>query len=145
MENKTNSHTKARLIVITVFVIGFAAGALSLNLYERLTSASNKEPDPRDRAGFYIKKMNDKMKMNLTSDQQNRIRDIIDNTGKRYSEIRQKMQPCVKDFVPQFDAVRQQGRDDIRAVLTESQLPKFEEMVGEQDRIRQEEREREKR
>jgi hypothetical protein len=143
MENKTSSQTKARLIVITVFVIGFAAGALSLNLYQRLTSSSNKEPDPRDRAGLYIKKMNDKMK--LTSDQQNKIRDILDNTGKRYSEIRQKMQPCVKDFVPQFDAVRQQGRDEIRTVLSENQLPKFEEMVEEQDRLRQEEREREKR
>jgi len=140
MENKTSSHTKARLIVITVFVIGFAAGALSLNLYERLTSASNKEPNPRDRAGLYIKKMNDKMK--LTSDQQSKIRDILDNTGKRYSEIRQKMQPCVKDFVPQFDAARQQGRDEIRAVLSENQLPKFEEMVEEQDRLHQEEREK---
>ena len=143
MENKTSSQTKARLIVITVFVIGFAAGALSLNLYQRLTSSSNKEPDPRDRAGLYIKKMNDKM--NLTSDQQNKIRDILDNTGKRYSEIRQKMQPCVKDFVPQFDAVRQQGRDEIRSVLSENQLPKFQEMVEERDRVRQEEREREKR
>jgi hypothetical protein len=143
MENKTSSQTKARLIVITVFVIGFAAGALSLNLYQRLTSSSNKEPDPHDRAGLYLKKMNDKMK--LTSDQQSKIRDILDNTGKRYSEIRQKIQPCVKDFVPQFDAVRQQGRDEIRTVLSENQLPKFEQMVEEQDRLRQEERDREKR
>ena len=29
METKTSSQTKARLIVVTVFVIGFAAGALA--------------------------------------------------------------------------------------------------------------------
>jgi hypothetical protein len=143
MENKTSSHTKARFIVMAVFIIGFAAGALSLNLYQRLTSSSNKEPDPRDRTGVILKRMDDKM--NLTSDQQNKIREILDNTGKRYIEIRQKMQPCVKDFVPQFDAVRQQGREEVRVVLSENQLPKFEEMVQEQDRLRQEEREREKR
>lgn len=127
---------------MSVFVIGFAAGALSLNLYQRLTSSSNSEPDPRDRTGVILKKMNDRM--SLTSTQQNKIREILDSTGKRYVEIRQKMQPCVKDFEPQFDAVRQQGRAEIRAVLEESQLPKFEEMVNEQDRIRQEDKEREK-
>ncbi|HKP85078.1 MAG TPA: hypothetical protein VJZ26_03210 [Blastocatellia bacterium] len=143
MENKISSQKKARLIVVTVFVIGFAAGALSLNLYQRLTSASKNEPDPRDRTGVILKKMNDRM--NLTSDQQNSIREILDETGKSYKEIRQKMEPCVKDFVPQFNAVRQQGREQIRAVLSENQLPKFEEMVEEQDKLRQEEREREKR
>jgi len=142
MENKTSSKTKARMIVLSVFVIGFAAGALSLNLYQRLTSSSHPEPDPRDRTGVILKKMNDRM--NLTSDQQNKIREILDSTGRGYKELRQKMQPCVKDFEPQFDAVRQQGREEIRAVLDEHQLPKFEEMVKELDRTRQEDKEREK-
>ena len=128
------------MIVVSVFVIGFAAGALSLNLYQRFLSASNPEPDPRDRTGVFLKKLNDKM--DLTSDQKNKIREILDNTGRGYKQIRQKMQPCVKDFEPQFDAVRQQGREAIRAVLNEDQLPKFEEMVSEQDRIRQEERDK---
>ena len=140
MQSKNSSQQKARLIVVSVFVIGFAAGALSLNLYQRLTSSGSEKVDPRDRTGVFIKKMNDKMK--LTADQETRIREILDNTGHKFFEIRKKMEPCMKDFEPQFDAVRQQGREEIRAVLTEKQLPAFQEMVDEQDRIRQEEKEK---
>jgi hypothetical protein len=139
MQSKS-SQQKARMIVVSVFVIGFAAGALSLNLYQRLTSSGPDKVDPRDRTGFYIKKMTDKM--NLTADQQARIKEILDNTGGKYLEIRKKMEPWMKDFEPQFDAVRQQGREEIRTVLTETQLPKFQEMTDEQDRKRQEEKEK---
>jgi hypothetical protein len=140
MQSKNNSQQKARLIVVSVFIIGFAAGALSLNLYQRLTSSSSEKIDPRDRTGVILKRMNDKM--DLTADQQARIKDILDNTGHQYLDIRKKMEPWMKDFEPQFDAVRQQGREEIRKVLTEKQLPAYQEMVAEQDRIRQEEKEK---
>ncbi len=140
MQSNNSSKQKARLIVISVFIIGFAAGALSLNLYQGLTSSGSEKVDPRDRTGVFIKKMNDKMK--LTADQETRIREILDNTGHKFFELRKKVEPCMKDFDPQFDAVRQQGREEIRTVLTEKQLPAYQEMVDEQDRIRQEEKEK---
>ncbi len=80
--------------------------------------------------------------MDLSSDQQTQIKEILDNTGNKYLEIRKKMEPCMKDFEPQFNAVRQQGREEIRTVLTEKQLPGFQEMIEEQDRLRQEEKEK---
>jgi hypothetical protein len=138
MESKTSSQTKARLIVMTVFVIGFAAGALSLNLYQRFMAPAS--PNREDRAGIIIQRMNDKV--GLTSDQQARIREILDETGKKYNEIRKEMEPRLKDFEPRFNAVRQQSRDEIRTLLDEKQLPKFDEMVQEQDRMREQEREK---
>lgn len=134
MESKPTSQNKARLIVLTVFVIGFAAGALSLNLYEHF-NPSGKDRDPRDRTTFIIGKMDDKM--GLSSDQQSRIRDILEATAQNYFDIRKKMEPVVKDFEPEFDKVRQQSREQIRAVLTEKQLPKYQEMVDEQDQRRE--------
>jgi hypothetical protein len=139
MESKPTSQNKARLIVLTVFVIGFAAGALSLNLYERFIS-SGKERDPRDRTGFIIGKMDDKM--SLSSDQQSRIRDILETTAQNYFEIRKRMEPFVKNFEPEFDKVRQQSREQIRGVLSEKQLPKYQEMTDEQDKRRQEDQEK---
>lgn len=139
MESKPSSQTKARVIVLMVFVIGFAAGALALNLYERFTSSS-KNHDPHDRAGFIIDKMNDKM--DLSAEQQSRIREILESTGNKYTDIRKKMEPVVKDFEPQFDEVRQNSRNEIRAVLNEKQLPKYEEMLAEQDKMRQADREK---
>lgn len=140
MESKTSSQAKARIMIAAVFIIGFAAGALSLNLYQRFTSSKVNNPEPRDRAGVIIQRMDEKM--SLSSPQKGQIREILDNTGLKYNEIRKKMEPFMKDFEPQFDAVRQQSRNEIRAVLTDKQLPEFEKMVEEQDRNQQEEREK---
>jgi hypothetical protein len=138
MESNT-SQRKARLIVAAVFVIGFAAGALSLNLYQHLTSSKKPDP-PRGRSEYILEKM--KEEVGLTSDQQDRIKKILDETGEKYIEIRKDIDPVMKPFEPRFDAVRQESRARIRALLSEDQLPKFEEMVRKQDETREKERER---
>lgn len=145
MESKTSSQAKARLLILAVFVIGFAAGALSLNLYQHFSSSRpNNNVDPRDRAGVIIQRMDEKM--SLTASQKDQIRTILEGTRDKYGEIRKKMEPYMKEFEPQFDAVRQQSRNEIRAVLNDKQLPEFEKMIEEQDRehdrTQQEERER---
>lgn len=141
METKTSSQTKARLIVVTVFVIGFAAGALSLNLYEQMTSSSKKD-GPQHGTEFLIKRMDERV--GLTTDQQDHIKKILDETSEKYREIRGEMEPRIKDFEPRFNAVREQSRDRIRALLTPDQLPKYEKMIEERDRMREQERERNK-
>lgn len=138
MESKT-SQSKARLIVVTVFVIGFAAGALSLNLYQQLTNSKGKDR-PHNGAEFLVNKMNEKV--GLTSDQQEQIKKILDETNDKYREIRKDIEPRIKDVVPRFDTVRQESRDRIRALLTTEQLPKYEQMVTEHDKMREQERER---
>ena len=132
MESKTSSQSKARLLILAVFVIGFAAGALSLNLYQRFTSSRPNPVDPRDRAGVIIQRMDEKM--SLTASQKDQIRAILEGTRDKYADIRKKMEPYMKEFEPQFDAVRQQSRNEIRAVLNDKQLPEFEKMIEEQDR-----------
>lgn len=138
MESNT-SQRKARLIVSAVFVIGFAAGALSLNLYQHLTS-SKKQDSPRGRTDYFLGKM--KEEVGLSSDQQDNIRKVLDETGVKYSEIRKDLEPIMKPFEPRFDAVRQESRNRIRALLSEEQLPKFEEMVRKLDQAREKEREK---
>lgn len=136
MESKTSSQAKARLVIAVVFVIGFAAGALSLNLYQRFTS--NAPVDPHDRAGVFIQRIDEKV--SLSDAQKTQIRQILDNSREKYEEIRKETDPLMKPFEPKFDAVRQQTRNEIRAVLTDSQLPKVEEMFKEKDRERERER-----
>ena len=138
MESNT-SQKKARLIVAAVFVIGFAAGALSLNLYQHLTS-SKKQDQPRGRTDYILGKM--KEEVGLTSDQQDNVKKILDETGEKYFEIRKDIEPAMKPFEPRFEAVRQESRNRIRSLLSEQQLPKFEEMVRKQDGMREKERER---
>lgn len=141
MESKTNSQTKARLIVVSVFVIGVAAGALALNLYQQLSRSSDQNM-PHNGTEFLLKRMNDKV--GLASDQQEQIKKILDETADKYKDIRKEMDPVVKPFEPRFNAVRQESRDRIRALLTPEQLPKYEKMVQDRDKMREQEKERSK-
>jgi hypothetical protein len=95
MESKSSSQAKARMIVVSVFVIGFAAGALSLNLYQQLTNSRGKER-PRNGAEFLVNKMNEKV--GLTQDQQDHIRKILDETNDKYRELRTELEPRIKDL-----------------------------------------------
>jgi Spy/CpxP family protein refolding chaperone len=141
MESNT-SQSKARLIVVSVFVIGFAAGALALNLYQQLTSSS-KDKGPRNGAEFLINKMNDKV--GLTQNQQDQIRKILEETNDKYRELRVNViEPRIHDVEPQFNAVRQESRDRIRALLTPDQLPKYEKMIEERDKMREQEKEKDR-
>ncbi|HYP29444.1 MAG TPA: hypothetical protein VE262_22225 [Blastocatellia bacterium] len=132
MESRTASQSKARLIVLAVFVIGFAAGALSMNLYQRSSGPdpnhSEVDSKPQERI---VRQMN--QKLSLTPEQQDAISRILDETFDNYNEIRKEMEPRIKDFKPRFDEERQKSRDRIRAVLTPEQLPRFEKMVEEND------------
>ena len=141
MESKSNSQSKARVIVVSVFVIGFAAGALALNLYQQLTASKGKD-GPRNGTEVLIRRMNEKV--GLSSDQQDQIKKILDETNDKYREIRKDLEPRIKDFEPRFNAVRQESRDRIRGLLTSEQLPKYEQMVTEHDKMREQERERSK-
>lgn len=136
MESKTTSQTKARLIVLTIFVIGFTAGALSMNLYERFSSKGpDKEASPHG-SNYLLTKMD--KKLDLSDDQEKEIGAILEETSQKYIEIRRDLQPRIKEYEPRFDSVRTQSRDRIRAVLKPDQLPKYEEMVQESDRRREE-------
>jgi len=141
MDSKSSSQSKARLIVVSVFVIGFAAGALALNLYQSLNGSNKKDPR-RGGTEFLIGKMNEVV--GLSSDQQEKIRKILDETSDKYKQIRVEIDPLVKPFEPRFNAVRQESRDRIRTLLTAEQLPKYEKMVEEHDKAREQEKERSK-
>src|SRR5215213_9818140 len=132
MESRSPSQSKARLIVLAVFVIGFTAGALSMNLYQRSSGPEAYQAESDDRPQQQIvRRMN--QRLGLTSEQQNSISRILDETFDHYNEIRKEIEPRIKDFKPRFDEERQKSRDRIRALLTPEQLPKFEEMVKEND------------
>jgi hypothetical protein len=128
------SKNKARLIVVAIFVIGFTAGALSMNLYQRLTTAGNRRDEKPP--VFITRKIDERV--NLSSEQQARIKSILEETFDQYSEIRKDMDPKLKEFEPRFQEVRRKSRERIRAELTESQLPGYEKLMEEEDKRREE-------
>ncbi|MBI3651849.1 MAG: hypothetical protein HY231_12585 [Acidobacteria bacterium] len=132
------SKNKARLMVLSIFVIGFTAGALSMNLYQRLYPATPpKSGKPQE---VIIKKMDTRLSLN--AEQEARIKSILDETFEQYGEVRKEMEPKFKEYEPRFKEIRQKSRDRIRAELTDKQLPEFEKMIEEDDKRREEERQK---
>lgn len=123
--NGTTSRTKAWLAVLGIFVAGFIAGTLAMNLYQRNQPGREGQ---RDRHRDPVELM--KAQLHLTADQEQQVRSILKETFEEYGKIRE-------DVHPRFDAERQKSRERIRAVLTPEQLPKYEEMIKEADARRE--------
>ncbi len=131
MESKGINKTKARLIVLVIFLIGFLAGGFSMSLYRTVTGSPEGERG-KMRGGPPQAHILDKMekKLSLTSDQRDKVRAILDETFAQYDQVR-------RDVDPRIHVIRQQSRERIRALLTDDQKPKFEELVAESDARRE--------
>ena len=129
MESRSLNKTKARLIVVVVFLIGFLAGGFSMSLYRTVTGSPGSERGKGNHGGAHMLDKMDK-KLNLTADQREKVKAILDETYAQYDQV-------AKDVEPRIHVIRQQYRDRLRALLTEEQKPKFEEMVAESDAKRE--------
>ncbi len=123
METNRPSRKAAGLLVL-VFVVGIAIGALGGRLWaERVSGA---------RAGRYdhTKLVDDLTReVGLTPDQRKQLETIIE-------EPRAKIQALQEQRRPLFDQTREEARNRVRAILTPEQRPKYEEFVGRLDEER---------
>jgi Spy/CpxP family protein refolding chaperone len=107
-------------LVVTLFLLGIALGAAGASLYLR------GRPQPAigrhihaSRAEIVSRLSHD---LDLTPEQKSQVETIVDNAHDRFHALDQQLEP-------QYDAIRQDARSQIRAVLTPEQKTKFEEEV----------------
>ena len=115
---------KAAGLVIIVFLLGIALGALGMYYWGGRALASHGSHFDR---GKLLAAMT--REVGLTPDQQKQLQVIIEDTRSKFQAINEQTQP-------QYDQVRQQARDRIRAFLTPEQRPKFEDFVRRLDEER---------
>jgi hypothetical protein len=138
---ESSSKSKARLIVVSIFGIGFLAGVLAMNLYQHINNNAPDEQPKGKQQEVILKRMD--QRMNLSSEQQTRIRSILDESFDRFKSLRGEMRdqiPQLKEYESKFDDVRMKQRERIREVLNEKQLPEFEKMLQEMEKRREEQR-----
>ncbi|OLB34394.1 MAG: hypothetical protein AUH11_18315 [Acidobacteria bacterium 13_2_20CM_57_17] len=119
--SEISASRKAALWVGIVFLLGAAlGGTLGYSYAHHLVSAaSTPMPEPARRAQR-VKQLTELL--NLTSDQIQRVDTIL---LQKHTEAK-----AVHDQADaQLDQVHQKGRDDIRAILSPEQKPKFEEFL----------------
>ncbi len=119
---------KAALWVGVVFLLGAALGGMVGYSYEHhlVSAASTPLPEPERRA-HRVEELT--QALGLTSAQSQQIDAIL---LQRHTEVK-----SIHDQTDaQIDQVRQKGREQIRAILTPEQKPKFEEFLKNLDQQR---------
>lgn len=116
----------AALWLSVVFLAGAVFGFVAHSLYEptRATSTNNSR-DPKDHRERYIARL--QKDLSLSPEQVTQVRSILDQTGQRFTDLRERMEP-------EFEAVRQNQRDRVMAILTPDQQPKYQQIIEENKR-----------
>jgi Spy/CpxP family protein refolding chaperone len=126
METNEGSR-KALLMVFVVFVLGIALGSVGTFVVSSRAAAARPQAtlahNPARTMAMYTRDLN------LTSDQQNQIQAILNDMRAHYLALHEKLDP-------EYEQVRQQGRDRIRQALTAEQRPKFEDLLRQIDEDR---------
>jgi Spy/CpxP family protein refolding chaperone len=111
-----------------VFLLGAALGGMLGYVFAHHTAmaAPAQMTDAQKRAQK-VERLT--QELNLTASQQQQLDAILTSVQGEYKVIRQSTEP-------QIDQARQKGREQIRAILTPEQKPKFEEFLKRLDEER---------
>jgi Spy/CpxP family protein refolding chaperone len=113
MNNIMRNRWQVRVAAAIIFVLGFTAGILALNIYRGLARA-----DGRDR----FEQLSERL--NLSADQKTKVQQI-------FSDTRQQLQNMRKESEPRVNEIRQQADQRLQQVLTTEQWQKFQQMRNE--------------
>jgi Spy/CpxP family protein refolding chaperone len=116
MDKTGKTKWQVRVAALLIFVLGFAAGALALNVYHRwsLRRAEGNRPQ------F------DQMleRLNLNDDQKTQVRQI-------FSDTRAQLQALRKESDPRVTEIRQHTDERLQKILTLDQWKQFQQMRDE--------------
>lgn len=118
---------KAVFLVFVLFVLGIAIGGVGTYVVTTRVMAARPGIPPVRTPGQTMAMFT--RDLNLNPDQQTQIQAILSDTRAHYAELHAKLDP-------EYEQVRQQGRDRIRQILTADQKPKFEELLHQIDEDR---------
>ena len=112
MDTNRKSKWQVRLATVLIFVLGFAAGALALNAYQKW-SRSRSQVTRQQR----FEQMLDRLQ--LSSEQKTQVHQIL-------GETREQLQAHRKESEPRFVEIRRQADERLQKVLTPEQWRQFQ-------------------
>lgn len=118
MNNIIRNRWQVRVAAAIIFVLGFTAGILALNIYRGLVRA-----DGRDR----IEQLSERL--NLNADQKTKVQQILSDTRDQLRALRRESEPRV-------DEIRGQADERLKQVLSEEQWQQFQNIRNERRRGR---------
>jgi|ERR1051326_4075423 len=114
MNNIVRNKWQVRVAAAIIFVLGFTAGILALNLYRGLA----RRGEPRDR----LEQLS--QRLDLNADQKAKVQQIFSDTRDQLRALRRETEPRVND-------IRAQADQKLQQVLTPEQWQKFQKIRAE--------------
>jgi Spy/CpxP family protein refolding chaperone len=111
MDSTTKGKWQVRAAAVLIFVLGFAAGSLALNVYKRWA-----RPGDSVRQNRFERMLDD---LQLNADQKAQVHQILGDT-------RSQLQAVRKESEPRFAEIRRQADERLQQVLTPEQWTKFQ-------------------
>ena len=111
MDNVAKNRWQVRFAAMIIFVLGFAAGILALNVYRGLA----RNAGPRDR----FEQMADRL--NLNDDQKTKVQQILGDSRDQLRALRRESEPRVNE-------IRRQADERLQQVLSPEQWQQFQQM-----------------
>ena len=116
MNNVAKNRWQVRIAAVIIFVLGFTAGILALNVYRGWA---------RGGPGNRMDELADRLQ--LTADQKTKVQEIFSDTREQLRAARQEMEPRMAE-------IRRQADGRLQTVLTPEQWEKFQRIRDERQR-----------
>ena len=115
MTNVIKNRWQVRIAALIIFVLGFTAGILALNVYRRV----------RPFGGNRMDELSERLQ--LTADQKTKVQEIFSDTREQIRAARQEMEPRMAE-------IRRQADGRLQTVLTPEQWQQFQKLRDERQR-----------
>lgn len=116
MNNVNKNRWQVRVAAVIIFVLGFTAGILALNVYRHVRGGT-----PGNRMDELANRLN------LTADQKTKVQEIFSDTREQLRAVRQETEPKMAD-------IRRQADGRLQTVLTPEQWQQFQKLRDERGR-----------
>jgi Spy/CpxP family protein refolding chaperone len=125
MTNNEKRKWQVRVATLLIFVVGFGAGALAMNVYRRW-----QRPPGRQERERFVKLLDS---LQLTEDQKKQAHEVLADTRGQLTALRKESEPRVAE-------IRRQADERLQKILTPDQWKQFQQ---ERDKLRRDRRGRE--
>ncbi|MGA2600511.1 MAG: hypothetical protein ABSH09_26390 [Bryobacteraceae bacterium] len=114
--------------LVLIFASGITVGVFGTHLYMARSviagRAQGAKPSPEELRREYVNEM--QSRLNLTSEQMTKFNQVLDETGAKFHAERERHNEDVK-------TIREEHVNRVRALLTEAQLPQYEQLRKERE------------
>jgi Spy/CpxP family protein refolding chaperone len=117
MDNITKNRWQVRVAATIIFVLGFTAGILALNVYRGWARGGG--------PGNRIDELS--QRLNLTAEQKTKVQEIFGDTREQLRAVRRETEPRMEE-------IRRQADGRLQTVLTPEQWQQFQKIRDERQR-----------